>query len=106
MFIVNTKHLQPKLFSTISQLPEKQRKMLEVSWADTFYREVFCRIKEETFSVLYSESPSRPNVPVNLLVGLEILKAGYGWSDAELIEHYYFDIQVRYALGYDQLGDG
>lgn len=106
MFIANTKHLQPKLFSTISQLPEKQRKMLEVSWADTFYREVFCRIKEDTFSVLYSESPSRPNVPVNLLVGLEILKAGYGWSDAELIEHYYFDIQVRYALGYDQLGDG
>ena len=106
MFKANKKHLQPQLFSTINQLPEKQRKMLETSWADTFYREVFCRIDEEKFSVLYSASPSRPNTPINILVGLEILKSGYGWSDAELMEHFYFDIQVRYALGLDQLGDG
>ncbi len=106
MFKANKKHLQRQLFSTINQLPEKQRKMLEDSWADTFYREVFCRIDEEKFSVLYSDSPSRPNTPINILVGLEILKSGYGWSDAELMEHFYFDIQVRYALGLDQLGDG
>ena len=55
---------------------------------------------------MYSEVASRPNVPVNVLVGLEALKAGFGWSDQELYENYCYDLQVRYALGYDRLGDG
>jgi hypothetical protein len=106
MFRKNTKHQQPALISAASELPEKQRKRLENSWAGTFYREFFCRIDEEVFAVLYSEMASRPNVPVNVLVGLEALKAGFGWSDQELYENYCYDLQVRYALGYDRLGDG
>jgi len=43
---------------------------------------------------------------VNVLVSLEVLKAGFGWSDAELHENFCFNLQVRYALGYDRLGDG
>lgn len=31
---------------------------------------------------------------------------GYGWSDEELYENYCYNLQVRYALGYDRLGDG
>lgn len=106
MFKKNTKHLQPALISAASELPEKQLKLLKGSWADTFYREFFCRINEESFVELYSSEPSRPNVPVNVMVGLEVLKAGFGWSDAELYENYCFNLQVRYALGYDRLGDG
>jgi len=106
MFRKNTKHQQPALISAASELPEKQRKRLENSWAGTFYKEFFCRIDEPGFAVLYSEKDSRPNVPVNVLVGLEALKAGFGWSDQELYEHYCYDLQVRYALGYDRLGDG
>ena len=94
------------MFSTVNKLPKKLRRMLEASWANTFYREVFCRIDENIFSVLYSGSASRPNIPINVLAGLELLKAGNGWSDAELYEHFLFDIQVRYALGYTHLGDG
>ena len=106
MFRKNTKHQQPALISAASELPEKQRKRLENSWAGTFYKEFFSRIEEQSFAVLYSEKDSRPNVPVNVLVGLEALKAGFGWSDLELYEHYCYDLQVRYALGYDRLGDG
>jgi hypothetical protein len=106
MFRKNTKHQQPALISAISDLPEKQRKRLEQSWAGTFYREFFCRIDEETFAVLYSSVDSRPNMPVNVLIGLEAMKAGFGWSDQELYEHYCYDLQVRYAVGYDRLGDG
>jgi len=106
MFKKNTKHQQPALISAASELPEKQRKRLEKSWAGTFYKEFFSRVDEQTFAVLYSETGSRPNVPVNVLVGLEALKAGFGWSDQELYEHYCYDLQVRYALGYDRLGDG
>ena len=106
MFRKNTKHQQPALISAASELPEKQRKRLENSWAGTFYKEFFNRIDEQSFAVLYSEKGSRPNVPVNVLVGLEALKAGFGWSDQELYENYCYDLQVRYALGYDRLGDG
>ena len=106
MFKKNISHQQPALISAASELPEKQRTRLANSWAATFYREFFCRIHEEAFAVLYSDQPSRPNVPVNVLVGLEALKAGNGWSDAELYENFCFNIQVRYALGYDRLGDG
>lgn len=49
---------------------------------------------------------SCPNVLVNEPVGLEALKAGLGWSDEELYENYSFDLQGRYGLGYDRLGDG
>jgi len=106
MFRKNLKHQQPALISAASELPEKQLKRLKNSWADTFYNEFFTRIEEENFSVLYSVAGSRPNVPVNVLVGLEALKSGYGWSDEELYENYCYNLQVRYALGYDRLGDG
>jgi hypothetical protein len=106
MFRKNHKHIQPALISAISDLPENQRKRLEQSWAGTFYREFFCRIDEGRFSVLYSDQPSRPNVPVNVLVALEAIKAGFGWSDEELYEAFLYNLQVRFALGYDRLGDG
>lgn len=106
MFKKNKTHQQPALISAIQDLPEKQRARLEQSWAGTFYREFFCRIEETTFSVLYSDQPSRPNIPVNVLVGLEAIKAGFGWSDEELYEAFLYNLQVRYALGYDRLGDG
>lgn len=106
MFRKNTKHQQPALISAASELPEKQRKRLANSWAGTFYKEFFCRIDEGAFAMLYSEKASRPNVPVNVLVGLEALKSGFGWSDEELYENYCYNLQVRYALGYDRLGEG
>jgi hypothetical protein len=106
MFRKNQRHLQPALISNVQQLPERQRQRLEQSWAGVFYREVFCRLNEEPFSVLYADLPSRPNVPVNLLVGLECLKSGFGWSDEELYDGFLYDVQIRYALGYQELGEG
>jgi hypothetical protein len=106
MFKRNHKHRQIPLTSHIDDLPEKLRKRLEKSWADAFYREFFCRLDEAPFAVLYADFPSRPNVPVNVLVGLEFLKAANGWTDEELYDNFCYDIQVRYALGYRQLGDG
>ena len=64
------------------------------------------RLDEAPFAVLYSDEASRPNIPINVLVGLETLKSGYGWSDEEMYENFCFDLQVRYALGYRQLSEG
>jgi hypothetical protein len=106
MFRANDGHLQMPLLSSLSALPQKILQRLEGSWADTFYRDVFVRIPEEIFAVLYSDEASRPNIAVNVLVALEILKAGHGWSDKELYDHFCYDVQVRYAVGYRDLGEG
>ena len=106
MFRKNDQHLQLPLFSSIDSLPERQLKRLEASWAGTFYREFFVRVDEKTFAVLYSDEPSRPNIPVNVQFGLEMLKAGFGWSDEELYDAFCYNVQVRYALGYRDLSEG
>lgn len=106
MFRESKRHLQPFLISNVNDLPEKQKKRLEQSWAGTFFREVFSRIPETLFSELYSDIPSRPNVPVRLLVSLEFLKQNRGISDEDLYDEYAFDLQVRYAVGMHQLGEG
>lgn len=106
MFKKNHRHLQIPLTSHVDDLPEKLRKRLENSWAGTFYREFFCRLDEKLFEVLYADFPSRPNVPVNVMAGLEFLKAANGWTDEEMYDTFCYDIQVRYALGYRQLGEG
>lgn len=106
MYRKNEKHRQKPLFSSLNDLPPKEQKRLSNSWAGTFYEECFSRIDEDAFAVLYSEEASRPNIPVNVLVSLEIMKAGFGWSDEELESALHFDLQVRYALGYRQLDEG
>jgi hypothetical protein len=107
VFRKNDQHLQWPLFSSIDSLPKKQQARLEASWAGTFYHQLFCRIEEEPFAVLYSDDEaSRPNIPVNLLVGFETLKAGFGWSDEEAFDHFCFDVQVRYAVGQRDLSAG
>jgi len=107
MYRRNEQHKQQSMFSSIEDLPEKQQKRLQDSWAETFYTEFFCRIDEDIFAVLYSaDTASRPNAPINVLVGLEVLKSGFGWSDEQLEEQLAYNIQVRYALGYRDLSDG
>src|SRR4030042_2050176 len=106
MFKANQKHNQPLLISNVNDLPEEQRQRLDSSWAGEVYRELFSRIEEEAFAPIYADVPSRPNTPVNVLLGLETLKAGHGWSDEELYDHFSFDLQVRYALGYADLREG
>jgi len=106
MFRLNRRHLEIPLSSDLDKLSAKALTRLGESWAGVFYRQYFCRLDETPFAVLYTDTPSRPNVPVNVLVGLESLKAGFGWSDEEMYDHFLYDIQVRYALGYRNLGEG
>jgi hypothetical protein len=103
LFRKNDQHLQWPLLSDLDALPSKLKERLENSWAGAFYREVFVRLDESPFAVLYSSEASRPNIPINVLVGLETLKAGFGWSDEEMHENFCYNLQVRYALGCRQL---
>ena len=106
MFRKNEQHLQKPLLSGLNELPDKLREQLEQSWAGTFYNEIFVRIDEADYEVLYANDPSRPNTAVNVLVGLEMMKDGHSWSDEEMYENFCFNSQVRYGLGYRNLGEG
>jgi hypothetical protein len=78
MFRRNTGHLQIPLTSHVDELPGPLRERLARSWAKTFYEQFFCWLDEGAFAVLYADVPSRPNVPVNVLVALGFLKAAHG----------------------------
>ena len=90
---------QMDMSDPLYQLSERERKYLHNSWAETFSMLVFPLINEERFSVLYSKNhASRPNNPVNVYLGLLMLKEVFGQSDEEAIESLLFDIRYQYAL--------
>lgn len=104
MFRENKNHLQGKLLTTVSHLPKSMKERLSKSWASIFYHQIFKNIDEKKFSVLYSDKKSRPNFPVNIWVGLEILKELFVWTDEELFGQFHFNLQTCYALGLEDLG--
>ena len=66
---------------SLFSLTEREKKTLEKSWAKVFADEIFPAIDEERFSVLYSDKASRPNTPVNVIVGALIIKELFDYSD-------------------------
>ncbi len=100
MFRPNETHRQQDIFGIETQLSPELWKRLRESQEYAFYQEVFCRIPEEVFAELYSDSAAtRPNTPVNVLVGALILQHTNDWTFAELMDRVYFDLKVRAALG-------
>lgn len=79
-------------------LTEREKMFLEKSWAKVFADKVFPLIDESIFSVLYSDKASRPNTPVNVIIGALILKEALGDTDEELVQALMFDIRYQYAL--------
>ncbi len=96
-FVTNDTQQLTLLDSTL-HLTEREKRVLEKSWAKSFAEEVFPAIDESIFSVLYSDKASRPNTPVNVIVGALILKEALGDTDDELVEALMFDIRYQYAL--------
>ena len=89
---------QMALTDSIFHLTEREQKFLEQSWSKVFADGVFPAIDEAIFSVLYSDKASRPNTPVNVIVGALILKEVLGDTDDELVQALMFDVRYQYAL--------
>lgn len=88
------------MFAIETQLSPELRKRLRASKEYAFYEEVFCRIPEDLFAALYADAPaSRPNAPVNVLVGALILQHMNDWTFEELLDRVSFDLKTRAALG-------
>lgn len=79
-------------------LSTRERIFLEKSWAKPFAEIVFPAINEDDFSILYSNKASRPNTPVNIIIGALIIKELQGITDDEVLESLMFDIRFQFAL--------
>lgn len=90
---------QCSLTDIISSLTEREKKVLENSWAKIFAEEIFPSIDEERFRVLYSDrTQCRSNTPVNICVGALIIKELFQISDDEIVENLMLDPRYQYAL--------
>lgn len=97
-------NIQPELYTFESQLLDnEQRELLEKTPEKAFYNLIFTRIKERDYKVLFSEKASRPNAPINILVGALILKERKSWSYDELMESILFDMRTKVALGLSRI---
>ena len=95
MSFVKNDNQQLTLLDSTFNLTEREKRMLEKSWAKTFADKVVPAIDENIFSVLYSEKASRPNTPVNVIVGALILKEALNVTDDEIVEAMAFDIRYQ-----------
>lgn len=98
MFKKNTRNDQQLLFTPENMYSENLQSRLKNHWSTHFYEKVFRFIDESQFAPLFSDQ-GRPNFPVNILAGLEILKEMHGLSDEQLYDRYHFDYTFQRALG-------
>ena len=105
MFKENQKHRQVTLYGMVHQFPVGVMKRLDKSWAPAFRKLIFEKIDERRYAELYSTIESRPNFPVNIWIGLEILKGMFDYTDEELLDQFHFNLLIARALGQDNLGD-
>ena len=86
-------HRRPALNSYL------QKNLHTLSWAKYFSDHIFSNIDEMIFAPLYSEKTnSRPNAPINVIVGALILKELIGLTDDEIMEECEFDFRFQYAF--------
>ena len=87
------------IFDSFNTLTPRNQRIVSRSWAKDFAEIVFPCINEERFSVLYSSGKnSRPNTPINFIIGALILKEFTGLSDDQLVESICCDVRFQYAL--------
>lgn len=99
MSFITNESQQLSLFDSLGFLSERKQKILERSWAKPFSDYIFSNIDEMIFAPLYSEKRnSRPNAPINVIVGALILKEFNGLSDDDILEECECDFRYQYAL--------
>ena len=98
MSFVSNKYEQLGFKDSLIPLSDRERRILETSWAHAFAEDIFPYIDESGFAVLFSPKSPRPNVPVNVLVGALLLKGFMDLTDDELVASVMFDIRFQMAL--------
>ncbi len=105
MFKSSVGHLEGDLFSFENDLSSFQQNDISFTKSSSFYENIFCKIVEEDFSVLYSDKYSRPNSPINSMVSSLILREMNNWTFKELFENIHFNLLTKKSLGLTALND-
>lgn len=98
MFKYNNLDNQLSMFSKEYNWNNFQKRRINKTWVKIFKEEIFPNINEKPFEVLYSNGYSRPNIPVNVIIGLLIIKELLNMTDEEVMDSLMFDERVQYAL--------
>lgn len=99
---------QPTIFEGLDMLLNKKGQRLisnPESWFNLFRTQVFDRIDEEIFAVLFDPIMGRSNSSVRLLVGMIILKEGFQITDEQLFMSCELDLGYRKALGFHNIDE-
>lgn len=61
--------------------------------------------QSKLFAPLYTQNTGRPNFPVNILLSLEYFKHIYDYTGEELINQFYYNVQIAFAMGIKNVGE-
>lgn len=89
---------QLSLFDSYMNLTDREKRFLNKSWAKYFADNIFPRIDEKPYAVLYSDKDSRPGTPVNIILSALIIKEYLGFSDDDILTSLMFDIRLQVAM--------
>jgi hypothetical protein len=76
----------------------------EMEWYSTFRVHITDKIETYDFEEL-TEEGIRTLLPVKTLAAMIIMKEGFGWGDAQVINECKNDLRVRHALAINEAGD-
>jgi hypothetical protein len=96
--LFRTKRPQKTIFAPDVYLPPERLAALHRTWAGPFREMVLPLIDEEPFRPFYHPDNGRPNVPVEMLIGMSILKEMHDLTDIEVLGSLEFDLRWQYAL--------
>ena len=99
MFVANPSDKAALLASWSKVLTEKKLDLLQKSKGWRFYEEIFSKIDESDFAILYSKKQSAANSPVNRLVGAFLWCHHRNWTHQELAYELSLNVEVRISLG-------
>lgn len=108
MFRTSSTSTPLNLFTNISEHLQgtRQKKYNDKNgWHNLFWQHITSAIEERKYKPLFAEKIGSPNASIRKLLGMMILKEGFGLSDERLFEVCQFDLLVMKALGINNIDD-
>ena len=91
-------HNQLQLFDPWEFLSPKRRRMLDVSWAGLFQKEILRELPIREIASSFSKFKGRPTKEIYTMLGVLVLQQAHDLTDEETISQLAFNIQWHYAL--------
>jgi len=90
---------QKLLFDRVEEiLHPKAKNRLDHDWPGVFRRSILALMPVADIGMAFSTDFGRPTKEHYSICGLILLKDYFGWSNAETIDRYLYDLKIQYAL--------